>query len=309
MDPMHPMKQIGQIEPAKQTGPVEPMERTGQASEIGLTKQAEQTGQIEQSEQTRPIGPTERTGQAGAIGWTEQTKQSGLIEQTEQTGQAEPVERIRTVIFDWDGTLHDTKALYGESLRATLNWLETQGYHPPANRSDDTLSRYLGINAVDMWNDYMPELPDAVKTECSRRTGAEMIHQIEIGHARMYNGAEQSLRRLRGEGYHLVILSNCKVPYMEAQRRAFDLDRYFDAYYCSGAYDFRPKEQIFPRIRDRFRGGYCMAGDRLSDRKVSLAHGIPFIGCAYGFGTPDELEGADRIAYSAAELADAVLSL
>ena len=70
--------------------------------------------------------------------------------------------KIQTVIFDWDGTLHDTKALYGAALRRTLSRLEEQGYSVPKDRSDDRLARYLGVNARDMWNDFMPALPAEV---------------------------------------------------------------------------------------------------------------------------------------------------
>ena len=82
--------------------------------------------------------------------------------------------KIQTVIFDWDGTLHDTKALYGAALRQTLSWLEEQGYSVPADQSDDRLARYLGVNARDMWNDFMPSLPAEIKGECSRQTGEQM---------------------------------------------------------------------------------------------------------------------------------------
>ncbi|MDO4384241.1 MAG: HAD hydrolase-like protein, partial [Eubacteriales bacterium] len=148
---------------------------------------------------------------------------------------------IRTLIFDWDGTLHDTKALYGASLRGTLRWLISQGYPVPENQSDEYLSRYLGVNARDMWMDYMPELPLEVREECSRRTGEQMVKEINAGNAKLYPGTLPVLSALKDSGYRLVILSNCKVPYMNAQRKAFGLDAWIESYFCSGAYDFRPK--------------------------------------------------------------------
>ena len=45
-----------------------------------------------------------------------------------------------------------------------------------------------------------------------------------------------------------------------------------------------------------------MVGDRASDRQVSVVHRIPFMGCEYGFGTREELEGADALLSDIREL-------
>lgn len=209
---------------------------------------------------------------------------------------------IRTLIFDWDGTLHDTKALYGAALRQTLAWLTQQGYSVPEDQSDERLSQYLGVNAQDMWMDYMPELPLNVREECSRRTGEQMVKEIQGGHAKLYPRTREVLTQLKAVGYHLVILSNCKVPYMEAQRKAFGLDEWMEDYYCAEAYGFIPKEEIFPDVAEAYPGEYCMIGDRASDRKVAAAHGIHFIGCSYGFGTYEEISGGDGIIQRIEEL-------
>lgn len=217
--------------------------------------------------------------------------------------------RIQTLIFDWDGTLHDTESLYGESLRQTLKWLETQGYDVPADQSDARFRQYLGINAVDMWKDFMPQLPDLMKEECSRRTGENIVRLIQAGKARMYPQAMETLRELRDMGYRLVILSNCKVSYMDAQRTFFGLDEVMEDYYCCGAYDFRPKEEIFPYIQRKFPGDYCMIGDRASDRRVAEIHDIHFLGCVYGFGELNEIQGGDGILNAVTELPDKLATL
>ncbi len=220
--------------------------------------------------------------------------------------------KIQTLIFDWDGTLHNTERLYGAALRKTIRWLQSGGYTVPGNPSDLSdarFRRYLGVNARDMWNDFLPDLPNDLKEECSRRTGIHMNECIENGMAELYPGAPELLRSLRDRGYHLVILSNCKVPYMAAQRANFGLDEYFDAYYCSGAYDFAPKEDIFPEIAAKFPGEYLMIGDRSSDRRVAEIHGIHFLGCAYGFGELDEIQGGDGILTALADLSDKLADL
>ena len=48
-------------------------------------------------------------------------------------------------------------------------------------------------------------------------------------------------------------------------------------------------------------------GDRASDKKGAVTNGLPFIGCAYGYGTAEELEGADAVAKEVPELRDLIM--
>ncbi len=216
---------------------------------------------------------------------------------------------LNTLIFDWDGTLHNTEALYGRAFRRAYSWLVAEGYAPERHYTDREVSVYLGMSAPVMWNTFMPQLPQAAKEHGSALIGAQMVAEIDAGNAVLYPGATEALTALRAAGYQLVFLSNCKHTYMEAHRRAFGLDRWFHGYYCCQDYDFRPKAGIFPEIRKRFPGGFCVIGDRASDLEVAAVHHLTSIGCAYGFGSPEELASADRIARSPEELPALIKSL
>ena len=108
------------------------------------------------------------------------------------------------LIFDFDGTLHDTKHLYGCALRKVCAGLTAEGFEVPQDLSDDSVSRYLGVNAPDMWNDFMPELPEEVKKRSSRAVGREMIESVVHGDARLFDGITQSLDKLKSDGHKLV---------------------------------------------------------------------------------------------------------
>lgn len=212
-----------------------------------------------------------------------------------------------TLIFDWDGTLHNTLHLYGRAFRAAYADLVRDGYAPARAYSDEDVSVYLGMNASDMWNAFMPQLPENVKTAANDCIGREMARLIEQGEAVLYDGVPEVLDALKARGHTLVFLSNCKHDYQEAHRRYFGLDRWFSGYYCCEDYGDAPKEEIFLHIARRFPGTYTVIGDRASDFKVAQVHGLRSIGCAYGFGTAQELQLADVVVQDCREIPHFVL--
>lgn len=214
-----------------------------------------------------------------------------------------------TLIFDWDGTLHNTKHLYGCAFRIAYRWLVSQSYAPEKTYTDEEVSIYLGLNARDMWNTFMPSLPQHVKETASDLVGREMVAAVLAGKAVLYPGAAKTLTRLKQQGFCLVFLSNCKHAYMEAHRKYFHLDHWFDAFYCCQDYDFAPKELIFPQIREAFPGDFIVIGDRSSDFAVARSHGLLSIGCAYGFGTPEEWGSADVTAWDVRQIPEKILQL
>lgn len=214
------------------------------------------------------------------------------------------------LVFDFDGTLHDTAHLYGCAFRKAYAWLVEQGQAPEREYSDAELTRWLGVSAPDMWKSFMPQLPDAVWQHASAIIGREMVSQIHQGNARLFPGIPEALYRLKAEGRHMAVLSNCRHGYMEAHREAFDLDRWFDAYFCAEDYGFIPKEEIYAAIEAAFPGeDNVIIGDRDSDFRVGIVHGRPVIGCAYGFGSEQELSVCDAVIDSPAELPQTVRRL
>ena len=198
-------------------------------------------------------------------------------------------------VFDYDGTLHKTDAIYGYAVRRALRELPFQVPEDKLKASDEELSCYLGVNAADMWKDFYPGLHEKDVSAIIKKVGLYMREGISLGRSRLYKGAKEVLDTLQQRGHTLVILSNCTISYMDAQRSAHRLDRWFSGYYCSEAYGNAPKEEIFYEIKKDFPGEYVMIGDRKSDIFAAACHGIKSVGCAYGYGGPGELEEADCV--------------
>lgn len=144
------------------------------------------------------------------------------------------------------------------------------------------------MNASDMWNRFMPRLPQEIKEKASSMIGSRMVTAIRAGGAMLYPGVEEMLTQLREQRFQMVILSNCKHDYLGAHRAVFRLDRWFDGFYCCEDFDYAPKEEIFPHICRQYPKQFAVIGDRSPDFKVATTHKLVSVACAYGFGAEEE---------------------
>jgi len=203
------------------------------------------------------------------------------------------MDKIKTIIFDWDGTLHKTGSLYRRAVSDAHRWLVENGHSEPREITEETTNKYLGMTAAQMWEDFMPQLDADIKAQGEAIVARRMVELVREGSAVLYDGVAETLDALKAAGYELVILSNCKNGYIEAHREAFNLDKWFSAYYAAENYDFIPKEEIFEDIKKKHPGGYAVVGDRDSDMVTVKMHGLYGIGCLYGYGSRSELGDAD----------------
>ena len=205
------------------------------------------------------------------------------------------MENIKTIIFDYDGTIHDSTKIYSDAFRIVYQQMVKEGEAPWREFSDEEITKWLGYSAQDMWDAFMPHLSQAKKMRYSSEIGRIMTERIKNKQAVLYDGALETLAYLKGKGYHLLYLSNCGPDYMNMHAECFNLRDYFEHMYCTGDYGFKPKHEIFNVIKEEFPGEYLMVGDRFHDMEVAKYHKVFTAGCAYGFGTMKEIEDADII--------------
>ena len=214
----------------------------------------------------------------------------------------DPGEKKKPVlILDYDGTLHDSSAIYEPAFRRTMTELQEQGWIPKEEYTSEEINYWVGFTAQEMWLKFHPELSDEQRNTAGRRIGKYMMEALRTGRGRLYEGVRETLEALH-QDYELVFLSNCMSDYASVHREIFGLDRWIDRYFCTGDYGFKPKEEVFEKyIREPGRQ-YIAVGDRMKDRRLAESCGLPFIGCLYGFGTVEELQPADALIESVSEL-------
>lgn len=216
---------------------------------------------------------------------------------------------MANLIFDYDGTLHQSMLTYAPAFRATCKMLADMGYMPEKEYTDEEISYWLGFNSTDMWNNFLPDVPAEIKEKARVFLGENMGQRIENGEGALYPHAEDVLAELKEQGHTLIFLSNCRVKYMERHSRVFRLDRFFDYFYCCEEFDFIPKYQIFRLFSLQHKGRFIVIGDRFHDIETAEKNGLKSIGCGYGYGKKGELSAADIVVGDITEIPDAVKKL
>lgn len=211
-------------------------------------------------------------------------------------------ENIKTIYFDYDGTIHNSIKAYGQAFRKAYQFLVNKGVAQHRQWHDDEIAYWLGFSSKAMWKEFMPELDPVIINEASCLIGKEMQRLISNGGSVLYEGALETLTYLKQKGYQLVFISNCSRLYKDVARDTFKLDDYFEEMVCSEEFDYRPKHQILSVIKDKYANDMVIIGDRFQDIEAGLKNNILTIGCSYGFQRCGELEQADIIISDIKEL-------
>lgn len=206
------------------------------------------------------------------------------------------------LLFDYDGTLHDSLQIYAPAFQTAYDRLVGLGYAAPKVWAPRELRQWIGLPPAEMWRQFMPELPVLEQQASSALIGARMLELIREGRARLYPGVPEMLDTLRQQGFRLLLLSNCPHSYLQAHTSQFHLDRFFHGLFCSEEFDYRPKYEICRELQGRYAGEFLIIGDRRQDMEIAEKNSLRAIGCLYGYGSREELSNANQLAEDAAML-------
>ena len=206
------------------------------------------------------------------------------------------------LVFDYDGTLHDTIRIYEKSFRRVFRILVEGKYCPDEEISTERIKSWLGMNSIDMWESFKPDLPVHIREMASAKVGEYMSESIRRNKARWYQGTEETLNDLKSKGYTMILLSNCKTAYRDVNWNTFSMNRWFDEFYDCESFGFAPKSEIIKKLSELYKEPFTVIGDRKSDIDCALAVNGNSVGCIYGFGTEGELKDADLLINDIREL-------
>ena len=73
----------------------------------------------------------------------------------------------KTIIFDYDGTIHHTLGIYEPAFRETYQWLTEQKVTEEREIGSVEIAGWLGLNSKEMWNTFLPELDQSYKEQAT----------------------------------------------------------------------------------------------------------------------------------------------
>ncbi len=187
------------------------------------------------------------------------------------------------ILFDLDGTLWDS----GEGV--TIAWnrvLERLGR--PERMTEDWLHRLMGKTMADIAHNMFPQEDQAEADRIMSFCTDEENKYLEEHGGVLFEGVEETLRKLKENGYLLAVVSNCQEGYIEAFMKAHHLEAYFDDTENYGRTGM-PKAYNIRLVRDR--NGLektIYLGDTMGDYESATEAGVSFIHAAYGYGEVPE---------------------
>lgn len=194
------------------------------------------------------------------------------------------------LVFDFDGTIHNTEITYKKAITESLSELNL-------DINDFDFKSFIGMGPKDVWDIILKD--DSDKTSYIKKNGDRIIKYMKES-GELYNGAIETLSYLKDK-YDLFILSKCRRVYMEAAREKFGLDSFFSKYFIGEDYDYIEKYKI---LRKEIKEDYIIIGDRREDMEAGLKNNQRAIFAAYGYGSPSEADGVNISISSIKELND-----
>jgi phosphoglycolate phosphatase len=182
------------------------------------------------------------------------------------------------VIFDVDGTLHDTFAWWAPVICAGVQrYAEQEGLEIELP-SQQEAEAVVGMKDAGVW---APFLPDSHKDRWLDLRAVVLpmeVEEVSRGVDYLFEGVRSMLVHLRELGVKVALASNCRSEYMAAMQDGQGLRQLTDWQFCLDSANVETKTDML-REAQRAAGAQriVMVGDREPDHEAAVAHGWPFV--------------------------------
>ena len=214
---------------------------------------------------------------------------------------------MQLVVFDNDGTLYPTGPEVGRVvLEAHKDYVRLHGLSTPTP-DFSLVEALIGADAKTFYAAMMPDQPPEVQQEFEDFC-LDYERRVIQAHPDLYPGARDLLAALKRAGRRLALVTNGGPTYVKFIWDTCGYGEFFDGCYPYGPPEFDTKGERLQRAIEDLGGPAVMVGDRASDREAAEFAGTAFIGCAYGYGRREELNGADAVVDEIAGLYNLLLA-
>jgi phosphoglycolate phosphatase-like HAD superfamily hydrolase len=182
------------------------------------------------------------------------------------------------VVFDVDGTLHDTFRWWAPVIRAGLQVFAQREGLTVAMPSDEQAEAVVGMRDAGVWGPFLPE-GHKHRWQDLRATVVPMeVATVSSGTDYLFPGVRELLPHLRRLGVKVALASNCRRTYMGAMQQGQGLAALSDWQFCLDSPGVRTKTDMLALARKAAAAErVVMVGDREPDHEAALALGWPFV--------------------------------
>lgn len=206
---------------------------------------------------------------------------------------------IRAVLFDLDGTLVDSL----EDLTDAVNHIRHSFSFSPL--TTDTVRLRIGKGARYL---IQQVLPDVTKSDIDHalKSFLDFNKQHITDKSRLYPGILETLHELAARGIRMAVISNKNEDLSTLILQTLGIHDLFENI-CGGDTYPERKPSPLPLLYVADKIGIApyecvMAGDSINDILAGQQANIASIACTWGYGSDEELTGADALAHSPQEL-------
>ncbi len=195
--------------------------------------------------------------------------------------------KIKLIVFDFDGTLIDTK----EDLAAAMNYaLRKCGLAPV---STDTVWKYTGDGTPPLVQRVLKDKKHLELFEKVKNLFLEYYEKHYADFAKPIPNAKETLEHLYKKGKKMAILSNKYERFVKKLLRKFDMDKFFFAVYGKDSFE-KSKPDPYPLFRimkaaDSTPEETVFVGDSKNDILISKNAGVRCFIIPSGVNSKEEL--------------------
>ncbi len=210
------------------------------------------------------------------------------------------------VAFDLDGVLYSSEPFIGAAYsRAIAN---VNARHPgtfPRVPTAREILQHVGWPVPIILARLFPGIDAAAADWLGAETLDVICAHVARGEGLVFPGVAETLPPLRADGLLLAVASNGRQRYVETVLATHGLAQHFTGLITVDPEQRPGKADILRAYLDRWHvpaARVVMVGDRSSDVEAAAAVGCRFVGCDYGHGYRQEIEGAGPIVAAFADL-------
>jgi phosphoglycolate phosphatase len=189
-------------------------------------------------------------------------------------------------IFDWDGTLIDSKAKITHSMQYAAR---DMGWEPLA---DHLIHNIIGLGLPEAILHLYPQVSDVERARLRDFYAANFIRLDEEKPSDFFPLVPETLEALRSQGHILTIATGKSRKGLDRILGDLDMTDYFDATRCADETASKPHPLMLEELLAHFKvdaDDAVMIGDTEYDMEMAMRINMPRIAVSYGAHHIDRL--------------------